>query len=150
MHKHRTRATGVISGVAAALLAFGAWADDPASQASFETLDQDGNGQLSATEAAAHDELGGRLAQLDSDGDGAVSRDEFERLQLAEAAPATSSESASSSSSAAPAATDDAAPAATDEPASAPTDSEAAATDADAAQESASDTESAAQTPPTA
>jgi Ca2+-binding EF-hand superfamily protein len=74
----------LITGLAAGLLAFGAYAGDPDKKASFESLDADGNGQISATEAAAHEQLSKKMAQLDKDGDGALSKAEFETMKTAE------------------------------------------------------------------
>jgi Ca2+-binding EF-hand superfamily protein len=79
--KHYT----LVTGLAATLLAFGAHAGDYSKKASFESLDKDGNGQITATEATSHEKLSKKMAQLDKDGDGSLSKTEFESMQVAEA-----------------------------------------------------------------
>ena len=50
-------------------------------QMSFETLDVDGNGEITAEDLTVLRD--NRFAELDSDGDGSVSRDEFVAAQVA-------------------------------------------------------------------
>jgi len=79
--------TTLVTGLAASLFALGAYAGDYGKKASFESLDADSNGQISATEAQAHSKLSQKMAQLDTDGDGSLSQTEFAAMESS--APAT-------------------------------------------------------------
>ncbi len=54
--------------------------------ARFETLDKDGNGKVSLTEASEHDGLFVAFKNLDSDKDGELTREEFARFKSAQGA----------------------------------------------------------------
>ncbi|GAB3028398.1 EF-hand domain-containing protein [Bowmanella dokdonensis] len=47
----------------------------------FSTLDKDGNGSLSATEAAAESRLSANFDKYDTDGNGEISRSEFSKYK---------------------------------------------------------------------
>ena len=66
-----------------ALLATAAVAEDTQSKQgsadSFKTLDVDGDGKISKTEATANASIASNFASLDGDSDGFVSKSEFKR-----------------------------------------------------------------------
>ena len=81
--------------LATASICFGAQAAPPAEklspsevlppqdrQEAFRTLDTDGNGWISRTEAAAHPVVAANFDKVDHDRDGRLSRDEFDELAL--------------------------------------------------------------------
>lgn len=85
---------------AAALLASVAFAADPGnstmssskidtSSSAFTKLDADGDGRVSATEAANNTQLAGVFSQADADKDGYLSRDEFKAANNAKAGTGT-------------------------------------------------------------
>ena len=59
------------------LFSFGAFAGD-ANKVSFESLDKNSDQQISQTEAQDHEKLGTDFSKADANGDGFVSREEFE------------------------------------------------------------------------
>ncbi len=61
----------------AAAFAFTASAGEMGKTSTFEALDKDSNGKISATEARAHDGLNKSFAQTDRNADGAVDASEF-------------------------------------------------------------------------
>jgi hypothetical protein len=61
------------------------WADEPPTslsspnvQATFESIDRNADHRISRTEAGTYKKLLDRFAQVDTDGDGFVSKDEFD------------------------------------------------------------------------
>jgi hypothetical protein len=90
-------AAASLTGAIASVLAFATLADT--TTLSFTALDKDRDGQVSASEAAAHDGLDPSFATADADGDGSVSQSEFDtwqseskpgRTRTAEASPSAS------------------------------------------------------------
>lgn len=76
--------TKLIAFLAAALLSVTAFAGDDkkddsmkSSAATFDSLDKNGDAQLSKTEAAADKSLAGSFAAADTNGDGYLSKTEF-------------------------------------------------------------------------
>jgi len=61
------------------LFSFGAFAGEGTeTKASFESLDKNSDQQISMTEAQDHEKLGTDFSKADANGDGFVSREEFE------------------------------------------------------------------------
>lgn len=86
--------TGILFGIAASLISFGALAAGgsamtPPSQSmpkshapSFQKLDTNGDGHISKQEARKDPRLQGQFAQADKDGNGKVERGEFAKFEL--------------------------------------------------------------------
>lgn len=66
---------------AAALLAGTALAGETMAPNSFESLDRNADGHISASEASSDKTLAANFAMADADSDGAVSKEEFSRWQ---------------------------------------------------------------------
>lgn len=62
------------------LFSFGAFAGDYSDEnkVSFESLDKNSDQQISQTEAQDHEKLGTDFSKADANGDGFISREEFE------------------------------------------------------------------------
>ena len=66
--------------VASFALASGVWAGEKA-MSGFDALDADKNGQLSAQEASAHQELTEKWKNVDADASGTIDRTEFSAFE---------------------------------------------------------------------
>lgn len=71
----------MLGGAAAMGLAFGALASEPMKPATFDSLDADTDGKISATEAAKHADLKTGFTTADANGDGYLSKAEFASWQ---------------------------------------------------------------------
>ncbi len=92
----------VVLGMSAlALMTAAAWAqtDEPTTgemetaTASFSKLDSDGDGRISAIEAANDTQIAASFTQADQDGDGYLSREEFESISSGMTQPGQSPDS---------------------------------------------------------
>lgn len=71
--------TAIIAGVTATLMAAGAFAGEGMKSASsFESLDKNADGRISASEASAHQGLASGFATADANADGGLTKAEFQ------------------------------------------------------------------------
>lgn len=69
--------SAIVTGVAASMLAFGAFAADDMKGMKFESLDKNSDGRITASEASAHQGLSTGFATADANADGGLTKSEF-------------------------------------------------------------------------